>query len=170
MFLFSYCYFLFPGLPHFWPLFRFRVASFPGHFRLKLLITCSMQKRRGKGWEKESRAWHQVHVDMRGQCPIVVTHKPCIDQPQFYQIMSCIDTVFRTLQSQDFGQDIRRRISRFFIRYRPPRVYQMSCMWLFLPGLLPQFFHTAKAGGGNSLGTRIASMYYTEQERIRTGN
>ena len=50
------------------------------------------------------------------------------DQPQIYQIMSCIDTVFRTLQSQVFGQDIRRRISRFFIRYRPPRVYQTSCM------------------------------------------
>ena len=26
------------------------------------------------------------------------------DQPQIYQIMSCIDTVFRTLQSQVFGQ------------------------------------------------------------------
>ena len=33
---------------------------------------------------------------------------------------SCIDTVFRTLQSQVLGQDITRRTSRFFVRHPPP--------------------------------------------------
>ena len=32
------------------------IASFPGRFRLQFLIAYSMQKRRGKAWEKESRA------------------------------------------------------------------------------------------------------------------
>ena len=112
-------YFLFPGLPHF---FRFRVASFPGHSRLKLLIAYSMQKWRGEGLGE------RVTCITSGTCrhgggATVVTHKPCIDQPQIYQIMSCIDIVFRMLQSQVFGQDIRRRISKFFIRHRPPRVH-----------------------------------------------
>ena len=47
MSLFSYCYFLFPGIPHFWPLFCFRVASFPGHSRPKLLIAYSIAKNGG---------------------------------------------------------------------------------------------------------------------------
>ena len=33
---------------------------------------------------------------------------------------SCIDTVFRTLQSRVLGQDITRRTSRFFVRHPPP--------------------------------------------------
>ena len=32
------------------------VASFPGCSHLQFLITCSIQKRRGEAWEKESRA------------------------------------------------------------------------------------------------------------------
>ena len=32
------------------------IASFPGRSRLQFLITYCMQKRRGKAWEKESRA------------------------------------------------------------------------------------------------------------------
>ena len=32
------------------------LASFPDRYRLQFLITCSMQKRRGKAWEKESHA------------------------------------------------------------------------------------------------------------------
>ena len=44
------------------------VASFPGRSRLQFLIAYCMQKRRGKAWEKESRAWRQVdvRVDTRG--------------------------------------------------------------------------------------------------------
>ena len=35
------------------------VASLPGHFCLQFLITCSMQKQRGKAWEKESSERHE---------------------------------------------------------------------------------------------------------------
>jgi len=47
------------------------IAAFPGRSRLQFLITCSMQKWRGKAWEKESHAWCQVdmRVDMRGAMP-----------------------------------------------------------------------------------------------------
>ena len=34
-----------------------------------------------------------------GQCPIVVTHKLCVDQSQVYRTVSRIDAVFQTLQS-----------------------------------------------------------------------
>ena len=46
-----------------------KLALFPGHSRLLFLIACSMQKWRGKSWEKESHALHQVdmRVDMRGR-------------------------------------------------------------------------------------------------------
>ena len=47
--------------------------------------------------------------------PDEVTHKLCIDQPRVYQTMSCIDAVFRMLQSQVLGQDITGRTSRFFV-------------------------------------------------------
>ena len=59
----------------------------------------------------------------KGRCPIVVTHKPCVDQPRIYRIMSCIDTVFRMLQSQILGQDITGRISRFFVGHCSPHGY-----------------------------------------------
>ena len=77
------------------------LASFPGRFYLQFLITCSMQKRRGKAWEKDSHAWCAGRHE--GRCETIelnfVTHKPCIGQPQIYRITSCIDAVFQTLQS-----------------------------------------------------------------------
>ena len=33
--------------------------SFPGHSHFQFLIACSMQKWKGKAWEKKSRAWCQ---------------------------------------------------------------------------------------------------------------
>ena len=99
-----------------------------------------------------------IHWGMwvRGWCLLVVTHKPCVDQPWIYQITNCIMTLsfittlkhstfkfIQTLQPQVFGQDITRRTSRFFIGHRPPHVYLTSCMGFFLPGLPPPFLHTA---------------------------
>ena len=40
-----------------------------------------------------------------GQCPIVLTRKPCVDQPRIYWIMSCIDAIFQALHSQVLEQD-----------------------------------------------------------------
>ena len=55
------------------------IASFPGRSRLQFLITCSMQKWRGKAWEKESLAWRR-HAG--GHCPIknveVLLVKSCL--------------------------------------------------------------------------------------------
>ena len=44
------------------------LASFPGRSCLQFLIACSIQKQRGKVWEKESHAWCQVdmRVDVKG--------------------------------------------------------------------------------------------------------
>ena len=67
-----------------------------------------------------------------GRCPIVVTHKLCVDQPRVYQTTSCIDAVFRMLQSQVLGQDITGRTSRFFVGHRPPSR---------LPSRLPDVTH-----------------------------
>jgi len=57
--------------------------------------------------------------------------------------MTCIDTVFKMLQSQVFGQGITRRTSRFFVGNHPPHVYPhvylTSCTSLFLLGLSPPF-------------------------------
>ena len=54
----------------------------------------------------------------RERCPIVLTHKLCIDQPRVYQTTSCIDTVFQTLHwiLQEGPQD-------FFVRHCTPSVY-----------------------------------------------
>ena len=137
---------------------RFVPRPFPF---LQFLITCSMLKRRGKAWKNESCAWHQV--DMRGVVPdCFVTHKPCIDQPRIYRIMSCNNAVFQTLQC---GQDITRRTSRFFVGHICPP--PPSC----LPSRLPDVMHVthssrpspsvfayckwSKTGGSNGLGTRI---------------
>ena len=76
---------------------------------------------------------------MRGWCPIVVTHKLCIDQPQVYRTMSCIDVVFWMLQSQVLGQDITRRTLRCFFGHCPPNIYLTSHTWIFLPGIPPPF-------------------------------
>ena len=67
-----------------------------------------------------------------GRCPIVVIHKLCVDQPRVYHTTSCIDAVFRMLQSQVLGQDITRRTSRFFVGHRPPSR---------LPSRLPDVTH-----------------------------
>ena len=48
------------------------LALFPGCSCLQFLIACSMQKRRGKAWEKESYAWCQV--DMRPLRRTVPSH------------------------------------------------------------------------------------------------
>ena len=57
------------------------IASFPGRSRLQFLITCSMQKWRGKAWEKESLGMTSGrHVG--GHCPIknveVLLVKSCL--------------------------------------------------------------------------------------------
>ena len=72
-----------------------RIASFPDCSCLQFLITCSMQKWRGKAWEKRvmymmsgrHEGGHEGsrHEAIKGQCLTVVTHKPCIDQPLIYQ-------------------------------------------------------------------------------------
>ena len=58
-----------------------------------------------------------------GRCPIVVTHKLCVDQPRVYRTTKCIDTVFRMTHFQVLEQNITGRTSRFFVRHRPPSVY-----------------------------------------------
>ena len=97
-----------------------------------------------------------------------------VDQPQIYRIMSCIDTVFQMLQSQVFGQDnILQEGSQDPSSGTAPSCLPDVMHVTLSPRPSPSVFSyckRSKAGGGNSLGTRIASMYYTEQERIRTGN
>ena len=117
---------------------------------------------RGKGWEIRSLAWCQRRV-----VPDRCNSQTCIDQPLVYQTTSCIDTVFRTLQSQVFGQDITRRTLRFFIRCCPPHIYPhvylTSCTWLYFPGFPPPFLHTAsdqKLDAGNGLGTRLTFTHF----------
>ena len=89
---------------------------------------------------------------------IVVTHKLCVDQPQVYQTTSCIDTVFRMLQSQVLGQDITGRTSRFFVGHRPPSR---------LPSRLPDVTHV-------TLSPRPSLRFYTASDqnwsRERPGN
>ena len=93
-------------------------ASFLGRYCLQFLIACNMQKQRGKACEIESHVWRQVDV-----AGVVPNCQLCIDQPQVYQRMSCIDAVFQTLQSRVLGQDITRRTLTFFVRHRPHHVY-----------------------------------------------
>jgi len=112
-----------------------------------------------------SCAWCQVDVriDRRGQWPIVITHKLCIDQPRVYRTMNCIYTVFWMLQSQVLGQNITRRISRFFVRHYPPpfclpsRLPDVTHVTLSPRPSLSVFAHCkqSKTGGGNGLGTRL---------------
>ena len=82
-------------------------------------------------------------------CPIIVTHKLCIDRSWVYWAMHCIGTVFWTLQSQVLAQDtgITRRILRFFVGHHPPSVYLSLChipyTWLNFPLLALRVWHTA---------------------------
>ena len=115
-----------------------------------------MQKWWGKAWEKESRVWCQV--DVRGWCLMVVTHKLCVDQPQVYRT-SCIDAVFRMLQSRTryYKKDpkILRRASPLTFS---PHIYLTSHTRFFLPGLSPSVFaycKRSKTGGGNGRGPRL---------------
>ena len=122
------------------------IALFPGCSRLQFLIICSMQTWRGKAWEIESCAWRQV--DVTGVVPNRCNSQTLSwYQPRVYQTTSCIDAVFRMLQSQVFGQDITRRTLTFFVGHHLPHIYPhvylTSCMWLNLPGLSPLLLRTA---------------------------
>ena len=136
------------------------VALFPGRSHIQFLIACSMQKWRGK--RVACMMSVDMRVDVRGAVPDRCTqcnsHKPCIDQPWIYKITSCIDTVFRTLQSQVLWQGITRRASKIVRRASPPHVYPH----VFLTTLSPSPFSSvfvyckwSKTGGKNGLGTRL---------------
>ena len=57
--------------------------------------------------------------------------------------MNCIDTAYASLKV--LGQDITRRVLRFFIRHWPFCVSLLLChMWWNLPGLLPSVFAYCK--------------------------
>ena len=107
------------------------------------------------------RPGRKGHVcDVRlGGCPIIVTHKLCVDQSQVYQTTSCIDAVFLMLQSQDkkdFGILCRALPSPPSPPHVYPHIYLMSRTRLFFPGLPLPFFaycKRSKTGGGNGLGT-----------------
>ena len=119
------------------------VASFAGSSRLQLLIACRC--RNGGGRSGRKSPVHDIRQMRERRCPIVVTHKLCIDQPQVNQT-SCIDAVFLTLQSQVLGQDITRRTSRFFVGHHPPSRLPLclpDITHVTLPGLPLPFLHTA---------------------------
>ena len=113
----------------------FLLASFPGCSRLQFLITCNMQKRRAKAWEKESRGWRQVdvRVDMRG----AVTNR-CNSQTLRWSASSLPDSklYWHCLLNVTVSSSWTRRTLRFLVGHRPPHVYPhvylTSRTWLFL--------------------------------------
>ena len=109
-----------------------------------------------------------MRVDMRGQCLIIATYKPCVDQPWIYQIMSCIDAVFWMLQSQAFGQDITQKTSRIFVRHHLFSNGLMSILMFTWCHALDSFsqaflsifayYKRSKTGGGNALGMMLPQL------------
>ena len=67
------------------------------------------------------------------QCPIIVTHKLCVDQPRVYRTTNCIDAVFQTLQSQVLGQDTYYKKDLKILCRTPPPSH--------LPSHLPDVTH-----------------------------
>ena len=71
-------------------------------FWLQFLITCSMQKWGGLGDLIMCNDLNhtQGRLETHGeQCPTVIIHKLCFDQPQMYQTTRCIDASCQTFQS-----------------------------------------------------------------------
>ena len=146
------------------------LASFPGHSHLQFLITCSMQKRRGKAWEKKSRAWRQVDmrvdIHVRG---VVPDH--CNSQTLHWSASN--------LPNNELYW--RWRTPRFFVGHRPTRLpsrlpYIMDMT--LSPRPPPSIFaycKRSKTGGRNGLGKRLGPglcslawlqicSYYTESK------
>ena len=109
-----------------------------------------MQKWRGRAGRK-SHAWRQLGRYEGSGANHCITHKPFIDQ---LRIMSCIEAVFRTLQSQVVEQDITRRTFKILRQGLPPHVYLTSaCTWLS-PRPSPSVFayrKQSKTGARNGL-------------------
>ena len=126
------------------------VASFPGHFCLQFLITCSMQKRRGKAWEKKSRAWRQVDmrvdIHVRGMVP-----DHCNSQTLHWSASN--------LPNNELYW--RWRTPRFFVGHHPTRLPSRlpDIMDMTLsPRPPPSIFaycKRSKTGGRDGLGTRL---------------
>ena len=98
-------------------------------------------------------------------CLIVVTHKLWIYWPRVFQTTSCIDAIFRTLQSQVLRQDITKRTLRFFFGHRPLsvylslRLYHILCTRLNLPGLPTLIYQ--KLDSGKDIGTSLWSSLWS---------
>ena len=113
----------------------------------------AVSKNRGERPGRKSHM-HDVRETWGGRCPIIVTHKPCVDQPQIYQII--VLTLF--FQCCSFWTRYYKKDLKILHRAPPP-----SC----LPDVVhvtlssrpsPPFLHTAsdqKLDCGNGLGTRL---------------
>ena len=68
-------------------------------------------------------------VDTREWCPIVVTHRLCVDQPRIYQTISCIVFAFCTFWSLVLGQDTRKKGLEILCRVPPPMYLPISASY-----------------------------------------
>ena len=135
------------------------VASFLGHSCLHVLITCSMQKQRRKAWEIRVTCMmsHRRRGWGGGRCPIVVTHNFAL-----ISLKSTEQQAVMTLSFEHYSLKFLDKMSQEgpwdSCRAPPPtpHVYLTSRMWLFLPGLLPPFLHTA-SDQKLEAGTRLLS-------------
>ena len=98
---------------------------------------CSMQKQRGKAWEKMSHAWCQVdrHEGRRedggvpNHCNSQTLHWSALNLPNNVLTLS-----FEVTVSSSWTKYYKT--STFFVRHHPPHVFPLtSCTRLFLLGL-----------------------------------
>ena len=60
--------------------------------------------------------------------PTIIIHKLCIDQPQVYRTINCIDTASQMFWSLVLGENITRKTSRFFVSTPPPLSFIPPCV------------------------------------------
>ena len=123
------------------------LASFPGRSCLQFLIACSMQKQRGKAWERvtcttSGRQWGSYEGGVPGKESWGPSCNILSKNLRLQHSKDNINTACCPVDS--------RLINTRFVSYNnraPPRIYPhvylMSCTWLFLLGLPAPFLHTA---------------------------
>ena len=106
------------------------VALFPDCSAFSCFIAFKMQKWRGKAREILCAVMSgKQKVDTREWCPIVVTHRLCVDQPRIYQTISCIVFAFWTFWSLVLGQDTRKKGFEILCWVPPPMFLPISASY-----------------------------------------
>ena len=96
------------------------------------LVSTTVQyaKMEGGAWEILCAVMSsKQRVDTREWCPIVVTHRLCVDQPRIYQTISCIVFAFWTFWSLVLGQDTRKKGLEILCRVPPPMFLPISASY-----------------------------------------